>query len=263
VDPIYHGFLVEEQWSAPFPHESTHVTQDIICEKEKLGQPEGNPASSRPPWSEEGGLKENSSPEEVSAKRKTRYTCMELLNIAVASIIENRPARPEGGRDVCSPVATRGVSQDAHATESKEIWHCLASTVDGVEDKCPESRPARLGAGGTKEITVPPGGEMHGGSSTSALIGCTEDDTWTALEPSRVLCASQNPLCCLRQASLYLKLACTSFASSFRKDERHVRRKRVCCINTDSTGAETTTTDTSTHTTRVGMLSDKEISENK
>jgi hypothetical protein len=215
VDPICDGFLVEEQRSAPFSRESTHVTQDIICEGENLGQTEESPTSSRPTWPEGGGLKEKDTSEEVSAKRKTRYTCMELLNIAVASIIENRPARPEGGRDVCSLVATRGVSQDAHATESKEAWHCLASTVNGVEDKCPESRPARPGAGGTKEITVPPEEESHGGPSTGALLGCTEDNTWAeALEPSSVLSASQNPSSCLRDASLYLKLGCISITSS-------------------------------------------------
>jgi hypothetical protein len=37
VDPICDGFLVEEQRSVPFPHESMHVTQDIICEDYKLG----------------------------------------------------------------------------------------------------------------------------------------------------------------------------------------------------------------------------------
>jgi hypothetical protein len=40
VDPICDGFLVEEQRSAPFPCESTHVTQDIICEGENSGQTE-------------------------------------------------------------------------------------------------------------------------------------------------------------------------------------------------------------------------------
>jgi hypothetical protein len=64
VDPICDGFLVEEQRSAPFPREFTQFTQDIICEGEKSGQPEGSPASRRPPWPEEGGLKEKVRPEE-------------------------------------------------------------------------------------------------------------------------------------------------------------------------------------------------------
>jgi hypothetical protein len=55
VDPICDGFLVKEQRSAPFPVESTHVTQDVTCEREKSGQSEGSLASSRPPWPEGGG----------------------------------------------------------------------------------------------------------------------------------------------------------------------------------------------------------------
>jgi hypothetical protein len=54
-DPIYDGFLVGEQRSAPSPPESTYVTQDIICEEGKSGQPESSPAS-RPPWPEGGGM---------------------------------------------------------------------------------------------------------------------------------------------------------------------------------------------------------------
>jgi hypothetical protein len=81
VDPICDGFLVEEQRSAPFPRESMHVTQDIICEQEKSGQPDGSPASSRPPWPEGGRRKENSSPEEGPVKMKIGYICSELLNI--------------------------------------------------------------------------------------------------------------------------------------------------------------------------------------
>jgi hypothetical protein len=54
VDPICDGFLVEEQRSAPFSRESTHATQDAICEGE----------ISRPPWPEGGELKEKGSPEE-------------------------------------------------------------------------------------------------------------------------------------------------------------------------------------------------------
>jgi hypothetical protein len=40
VEPICNGFLVKEKRSAPFPCESTHVTQDIICEGENSGQTE-------------------------------------------------------------------------------------------------------------------------------------------------------------------------------------------------------------------------------
>jgi hypothetical protein len=90
VDPICDGFLVEEQRSAPLPVESTHVSQDIICEREKSGQLEGSPASSRPPWPEGGRLKRKSSPKEddTSVRRQTRYACLELLNLAVTSITE-------------------------------------------------------------------------------------------------------------------------------------------------------------------------------
>jgi hypothetical protein len=58
VDLICDGFLVEKQWSAPFPCESRHVTQDIICEGENLGQTEESPASTRSTWPEGGSLKE-------------------------------------------------------------------------------------------------------------------------------------------------------------------------------------------------------------
>jgi hypothetical protein len=90
VDPICDGFLVEKQRSFPFPHESTHVTQDIICERGKSGQPEGSPENSRPAWPEEGRLKEKVSLKEAitSVRRQTCYACLELLNIAVASITE-------------------------------------------------------------------------------------------------------------------------------------------------------------------------------
>jgi hypothetical protein len=117
VDPICDGILVEEQRSAPFPVESTHVTQDIICEKEKSGQPDGSPASSRPPWPEGGGLKEKDTLEEGPVKRKIRYISSELLNLVVASIIEgrtcmrdpeNRPTRLEGGRAASPEHSTEG-----------------------------------------------------------------------------------------------------------------------------------------------------------
>jgi hypothetical protein len=105
VDPICDGFLVEEQRSVLFPRESTHVMQDIICESQQTVQSEESPASSRPPWPEEGGLKENSSSEKAPlkglARRKAGYTCMELLNIAVASIIQNRTNRTPWSN--CSP----------------------------------------------------------------------------------------------------------------------------------------------------------------
>jgi hypothetical protein len=118
VDPICDGILVEEQRSAPFPVESTHVTQDIICEEENSGQTEESPVSSRPTWPEGGGLKEKDTPEEVpeggglkakntpeevpvkiTKKQQTPYVCLELLNLAVASLV-NRPSsvctlRPE------------------------------------------------------------------------------------------------------------------------------------------------------------------------
>jgi hypothetical protein len=68
VDPICDGFLVKEQRSAPFLHESTHITQDIICEKGKLGKPKGSPENSRPPWPEGGGLKGKRTPEEDPVK---------------------------------------------------------------------------------------------------------------------------------------------------------------------------------------------------
>jgi hypothetical protein len=87
VDPICDGFLVEEQRSAPFPCESMHVTQDVICE-ENSDQLKESLANSRPPWPEESGLKEKDSLEEAitSVRRQTRYACLKLLNIAVASI---------------------------------------------------------------------------------------------------------------------------------------------------------------------------------
>jgi hypothetical protein len=88
-----------------------HITQDINCEGEKLGQQEESPENSRPPWSEGGRLKENSPSEEAPLegppKKKIRYVCSELLNLAVASIIQNRtymgdlgnrPTRPEDGQ---------------------------------------------------------------------------------------------------------------------------------------------------------------------
>jgi hypothetical protein len=130
VDPICDEFLVEEQRSAPFPHESTHVTQDVICERGKSGQPEGSPENGRPPWLEGGGLKENSSPEEAPLKgpqkRKAGYTCMELLNIAVAS---SRPTRPEGGRAANSQVASS--EKSASLTASMEVPRAGGLTSQG------------------------------------------------------------------------------------------------------------------------------------
>jgi hypothetical protein len=132
VDPICDGFLVEEQRSAPFPHESTHVTQDIICESEQLGQPEESLENSRPLWPEGGGLKEKNLPEDPSEgsekgrvnipenrqdrssssasligpeereisvaalkKKHARYVCLELLNLACTWVRYGQKNRPE------------------------------------------------------------------------------------------------------------------------------------------------------------------------
>jgi hypothetical protein len=140
VDPICDGFLVEEQRSAPFPYESTHVTQDVIYERGKSGQPEGSLENGRPPWPEGGGLKENSSPEEASLKgpekRKAGYTCIELLNIAVAS---SRPIRPEGGRAANSQAASS--EKSASLTASMEVPRAGGLTSPGTLSA--ESSPAK------------------------------------------------------------------------------------------------------------------------
>jgi hypothetical protein len=137
VDPICDGILVEEQRSAPFPIESTHVTQDISCEGEKSGQPEESPENSRPPWPEEGELKEKGSSEEDllegPSKRKIRYVCSELLNLAVASIIENRTHTGDLGN--CRP--TRPEEGQARNPQAK-----LLDGLVSPETLSPESRPA-------------------------------------------------------------------------------------------------------------------------
>jgi hypothetical protein len=118
-----------------------HVTQDIICEEEKSGQPDGSPASSRPPWPEEGGLKENSLPEEGPVKdlvkRKIRYICSELLNIAVASIIENRSARPEG--------PTSLVSRPSSVCTMRPEEHVVRLEGSGQPGGAPSRGPGKRG----------------------------------------------------------------------------------------------------------------------
>jgi hypothetical protein len=225
-----------------------HVTQDIICEEEKSGQPDGSPASSRPPWPEEGGLKENSLPEEGPVKgpvkRKIRYVCSELLNLAVASIIEGRMymATPEssvplGSNQASSSGTSKQPDDPKHACTPGTLPRCSGRPKGPEEASGPKGSGSPGGApreelGKRKEslrglsspesltqgsshcaVSRRPGGGPHGAPSTRTSPGAMPNDRTELIGTQlfSALCVSEKPCRFLKEASLYVSIACTSF----------------------------------------------------
>jgi hypothetical protein len=177
--------------------------------------------------------KKKSSPEEAdtSVRRRTRYACLKLLNISVASITEDGIGRAPGSlaADMWhhDPLFSTTAGEDGDPSMSLgsnqlELFRSQVSKegAGGVpasttEIVAPGKSPE---AGEIKEGKVSPGRESHGEPSTG-VVGDTEDATCTDRKESintkvtQLVYVTEEISSSLYDASLYMSLVCISSTS--------------------------------------------------